>query len=189
MRWFLYFGFVFLTSCGYHLGQGELTERYRTISVPYVDGDEYGYMTAALVKEISRSGGFIYQNSGADLTLCVVVTDYSFDNIGYRYDRKKNGKIQRDIIPVETRATILAEFSLIEAASGCVVLGPVEMKSSLDFDHDHYNAGQIAPSDGQAINIFSLGQLTDYDTAVDSVYKPLYLNLAAKIVDYINNAW
>ena len=55
------------------------------------------------------------------------------------------------------------------------------IKASMDFDHDYY-------SSRHGVNIFSLGQLTDYDTAEDTVRKPLNDRLAEKIADYVINA-
>jgi hypothetical protein len=173
---------MLLTSCGYHAGQGELASRYRSITIPYIDGDEYGEFTAILAKEISLSGPLRYDRCNGDLTLYVSVFDYDYDNIGFRYDRKHDGEIEDSIIPTETRVEAIAEVSVIETASGCVLLGPVQIRAYLDFDHDYYySRGEV--------NKFSLGQLTDYDAAVDGSFRPLYEVLAHKIADYLYDAW
>lgn len=173
---------LFLSSCGYHVGQGDLTSRYSSITIPFIDGDEYGEFTAILAKEIALTGPLRYDRCDADLTLYVSVIDYDYKNIGFRYDRKKDGEIQHDIIPVETRVIAIVEVSVVETVSGSVVLGPAQIRASLDFDHDYYYSRD-------RVNMKSLGQLTDYDAAVDGSFKPLYEVLSHKIADYVYDAW
>lgn len=197
-------GALFLSSCGYYAGQGDITSNYSSITIPYIKGDEYGEFTAALAREISTSGHLRYDRCDGDLTLCVSVIDNDYDNIGYRYDRKNEkakdqekdekeegreeeeveggGKLSHSVIPVETRVQALAEVTVIETASGCVLLGPARINAFLDFDHEYYYSHN-------QINSTSLGQLTDYDAAVDGAFKPLYQILAHKIADYIYDAW
>lgn len=177
-----FFIFLVFSSCGYQLGQGSLPSKYQTISIPYVKGDVTGELTAALVKEIARSGAFQYQRSSADLVLCVTILDSYEENVGFRYDRDKDGELTDSIIPTETRVTALAEVSVTETCSGCVVLGPARIYASVDFDHDYYFTRD-------AVNIFSLGQLTDVDAAHDAVHRPLNNVLVEKIVDYLIHSW
>lgn len=173
-----------LSSCGYRCGSGceGLSSRYATISVPYVEGDQDGSLTSAIIKEITRSGAFDYRSCGGALTLLVKQIDVCEDNIGFRYDRKKRGKLTQDIIPTETRMTIVAEVSVVETVSCCTLLGPVRLSASVDYDHDYYSS-----RDG--INIFSLGQLSDFDEAYDAVQVPLHREIAQKIVDYVTQSW
>lgn len=167
-----------LFSCGYRFGQGELSSLYRSISVPYVQGDIDGRFTAALIKAISVSGEFVYKEQG-DLTLEVEIIDFRDENIGFRYDKNREGRLTKSIIPTETRLTVIALVRLKETFSGKLVLGPAHLSASVDFDHDYY-------SSRKGVNVFSLGQLTDFDAARDAVYRPLNSLLAKKIVDYIN---
>lgn len=172
-----------LCSCAYQLGQGGgLPCQYSTISVPYVIGDQEGSLTSAIVKEIVRSGAFEYRNCSGALTLNVTIIDLGEENIGFRYDRKKRGKLTKDIIPTETRMTIIVEVTVTEAASCCTVLGPVRLSASVDYDHDYYSS-----RDG--VNIFSLGQLSDLDEAYDAAQEPLFRAIAQKIVDYVSQSW
>jgi hypothetical protein len=181
------------------MGQGGLTSRYSSITIPFVDGDEYGEFTAILAKEIALTGPLRYDRCNGDLTLYVSVMDYDYKNIGFRYDRKKekgddsfnsddeddeDEEIVRDdsVIPVETRVKAIAEVTVIETASGCVLLGPAQISAYLDFDHDYYYSWNM-------VNETSLGQLTDYDAAVDGSFRPLYEVLAHKIADYVYDAW
>lgn len=172
-----------LSSCGYRFGQGDgLASRFSSISVPYVQGDQDGTLTATLIKEIVRSGVFEYRYQGGGLVLNVKQLDLDEDNIGFRYDRKKRGALTDDVIPTETRVTIFVEVSVTEAASCKTLLGPVRLSASVDYDHDYYSS-----RDG--INIFSLGQLSDLDAAYDAVQVPLHRAIAEKIVDYITQSW
>lgn len=170
--------------CGYRLDRGEglLTSRYRSISVPYVVGDEFGDLTAAVIKEIVQSGAFEYEAYTGALTLNIAQVDLREDNIGFRYDRRRSGKLTDDVIPTETRMIETVEITVVESASGCVILGPVRLSAYMDFDHDYYFS-----RDG--VNVFSLGQLIDIDEAKIAVRAPLNERLAKKIVDYLTQSW
>jgi hypothetical protein len=173
---------LFFTSCGYRGGQGGTLEVYQTISVPYVEGDWDGSLTAALIKTMSASGALAYRNSGGSLTLRVKVLDYQDQQIGYQYDRHKDGKPRKVVIPNETRTTIVTEVAVFETASGNAVLGPVRISSDVEYDHDYYEPRHH-------VNVFSLGQLTDIESAFDAAQKPLHDRLAKKIVDYVSSNW
>lgn len=171
-----------LFSCGYQWGDGGLSSSYRTISVPYVEGDWNGDLTAAIVQQISQTGTLKYRVNDGDLILIVSVVDERDQDIGFRYDRKKDGKFRSRIIPDETRIFITAEMKVMEAISGTIILGPVRITADVDFDHDYY-------STRGGVNIFSLGQLTDEDEAREAAHVPLNRRLAKKIVDYVNDYW
>jgi hypothetical protein len=173
---------VLLQGCGYRFGHGELTCKYHTICIPYVIGDKTGELTATLVKEMAKSGAFRYLSSGADISLKVAIIDLYEDNIGYRYDRDKDGERENYIIPTETRIALVAEVTVVENCSGCIALGPARIVAGVDFDHDYYFGSDH-------VNNLSLGQLTDIDAAYDSVQTPLYQALAEKIVDYVINSY
>lgn len=178
----LLFTAMFFEGCGYHYGQGGLTCKYHTICIPYVQGDNTGELTATLVKEMAKSGAFQYRVSGADLVMRIALIDLHEDNIGFRYDRDKDGERDSNIIPTETRITAIAEVSVCESCSGCTVLKPARIYASVDFDHEYYFGCD-------EVNDISLGQLTDYDAARDSVQTPLFQRLAEKIVDYVIHSW
>jgi len=168
--------------CGYRWGQGGALAARQTITIPFVEGDWNGELTSELVSQISQMGTLTYCAEGGALILQVKILDSRTDNIGFRYDRNRHGKLISSVIPDETRLTVWTEVALIEAASGCVILGPARLSAEIDFDHDYY-------SSRNAVNVFSLGQLTDYDEAYDAVERPLNRRLAQKIVDYVNNSW
>lgn len=174
---------LFLSSCSYKAGVGgELQTRYSSISVPYIDGDQSGLLTSLVIKEVVQTGAFDFRYCNASLTLLVTVIDIDEENIGFKYDRKKRGKLTKDIIPVEARMSIVVEVSVVDAASNCTVLGPVRLSACVDYDHDYYSS-----RDG--VNIFSLGQLTDLEEAYDTAETPLFKAIAVKIADYITNSW
>lgn len=159
-----------------------MLSNYQTITVPFVEGDWDGQLTVALVRQVSQAGRLAYQSDGGDLILKVILMDIDDENIGFRYDRNREGKRKNRIIPDETRSTAYAEVVLIEAASGKEVMGPVRLSADVVFDHDYYSIRN-------GVNIFSLGQLTDIEEAHDEAQRPLNQRLAQKIVDYINDNW
>ena len=170
-----------LTSCGYHFGSDSIASRCHTLCVPSIEGDRDGDLTSVLVEQISHSGCFTY-NQTATTILCVELVDSEDENIGFRYDRHKNGHIRKTIIPTETRLKALVDVSLVDSATGNKILGPVRLAASIDFDHDYYTSRN-------GVNIFSLGQLTDYDEAYDAAWHPLNVILAKKIVDFLCTSW
>jgi len=173
---------LLLSGCGYHFGQGSLISEYCTISIPFAVGDRDGDLTAALVKEMSRSAPLEYTCGEGDLTLLVTVVDIYDEHVGYRYDRKNDGRLKKSLIPVETRIYAVVDVTVMQTCSGCEVVGPARLKMYVDFDHDYYSVFDD-------VNVTSLGQLNDIDTARDSVYHPLNRAIAEKVVDYVNAAW
>lgn len=181
-RALVFLGILVFSACGYQFGEGELTKGYATISISFAGGDLKGALTQAVVNEIATQTNLLYVNGGADLELFMVLKEVDEVNVGFRYDRNKHNELVDYIIPAETRLKAYAEVTLWDRGQGCALVGPVLLEASNDFDHDYY-------SSRNAVNIFSLGQLTDYDEAYDAALKPLYQNLARKIVDYLKNIW
>jgi hypothetical protein len=179
----LILGCFFLSSCTYQFGHGELSERYSTISIPYIEGDQKGELTAEVVKMMSTSGAFRYvADHNGDLVLQIKLVELRDENIGFRYDRKRSGHIKKSLIPTETRVTALAEVTVVDARSGNILRGPTRITGNADFDHSYYTSRH-------AENVFSIGQLNDMDAARDAVMHPLNQHLAEKIVDYVINSW
>lgn len=141
---------LFLTGCGYHFGNGPLSMRYHTISVPYAEGDFDGSFTTEVIKQISTAGVFKYKRTASDLILKIRLIDFDNENIGFQYYVNKENKKTRETIPIETRLSVTAEVSVIDAVSGAEVLTPVRISASTDFDHDYY-------STKEGINEFSIG--------------------------------
>jgi len=180
---FRYLVYVFLllitASCGYNFSHYEADLKSKTpVYVPYVEGDREGILTHYLVKEITRSSLFKYSNTPNQLELKVKLLDLRDENIGFRYDRKKWGKLTRSLIPTETRLEASAEVTFIKMNTGEILYGPTVISAEVDFDHDYY-------SSRNGVNTFSLGQLCDIDSAMEAAQTPLYRLLAERIVDYI----
>jgi hypothetical protein len=182
-RVFIFFiSYLSLTGCHYQFGRGELSQRYQTISVPYVKGDQKGELTAEIIKRLETSGAFRYRSEGGELTLKVELVEFHEENVAFRYDRKKTGELKKSIIPTETRLQALAEVQLIERGTNQTIWGPMRVTASVEFDHTYY-------ATRDEINVFSLGQLNDFDAARDAVMHPLNRALAERIVDEVLNSW
>ncbi|MBS4167392.1 hypothetical protein [Parachlamydia sp. AcF125] len=172
---------LFLAGCGYRLAAGPGSSG-KTISVPYVQGDRDGSLTSAIVRELCNSGCYQYATDQGELSLLVKIVEVHDENIGFRYYRKKRGKLTNSVIPTETRVWAKVEIALIDNRSGEYVLGPALIETNVDFDHDYY-------LNLQGINVFSLGQLSDVDSARDAAWEPLNKAISQKVVDYIGNSW
>lgn len=176
------FTLLALCSCGYHLEENfPADEAPLYVNVPYIEGDFDGKLTAAVIKELSSSGKYLYSPSG-EMQLIVKIDDYYDENIGFRYDRSRKGRLKDYIIPTETRSFMMVEVELRCAFSEVAVREPVKILASMDYDHDYYTIRH-------GVNIFSLGQLTDVDSAEEAALVPLERKMAEKIVDYVVYGW
>lgn len=175
LRIYALIGCAFLFGCGYHLeGNGPK----KSIKVPFICGDPQGELTTKLIYLLNASG--YYRTGGEDSRYClsVYIIGNKDMNVGFRYDRNKDGALLNTLIPAESRWSILAELTLVDTYTNQILVGPARISASYDFDHDWYTT-----FDG--VNIFSLGQITDYADAKDQVQTPLYHKLAQKIVDLL----
>jgi hypothetical protein len=174
---------LLLCSCtGYKAGFGGLVDRYNNISVPYIKDDLEGKLTEAVIKEIVSEGSLHYAMNGGDLVLEAEIVEIEDDNIDFRYDRDSEGAVLKKVIPTENRLTAKVKMSLMERTSGKCVWGPVFVSAHVGYDYD-FNSLQSAEM------TFSMGQLDVIENARDAAYKPLYKQLAEKIVHQINNTW
>jgi outer membrane lipopolysaccharide assembly protein LptE/RlpB len=185
-RWI--FLLLALSGCGFHFGQGKLTTKYHTLSVPYVQGDLNGELTAELAKEISRSGGFHYKTSGGELTLLIEIVSKESERIGYRFDREKRKKSKR-LVPSEGRLRAVASVTVVEAGSGSIVLGPSRVEVWTDYDHDYFGSTEELMGATRRTADTSLGQLDDLDTAERMAETPLNRVLAKRIVNLLTQTW
>ncbi len=165
------------TGCGYRLGRGEIIERYGSVSVPYVEGDDEGVLTTALIRAITTSGTLAYRSYCSDLLLKVCLAKPEDTNIGFIY--APNSDI---VVSNEARLTMTATIRLIDRYTGCCILGPCDVTASLTFDFEP----DLSNVNDQA---FALGQLEMHNLALDAAKPPLYTILAEKITDYINHSW
>ncbi|MBT7461839.1 MAG: hypothetical protein HN685_04060 [Waddliaceae bacterium] len=173
-------------SCGngYQWGSANtLSHSYNTIHTPYVDGDNDGKLTAAIVRELETStGGLSYQQHSGELILHVKILDSYSENIGYRHKKDDNDDSLENIIQVESRLITKVEVSIEETATGKIISGPTLIDDSVDYDYDF---------DSNRTNLlaYSLGQMTTNENARGIVEDPLNVALARKIVSYINHIW
>lgn len=170
------------TSCGYHFGRGELIQRYSTVCVPYVEGDDEGVFTAELIHALNTQGCLSYRSCGADLALKVCLLAPIENNIGFIYAPKDETSVSNILTSNEARLMIVARLQLVDRRSGEAVFGPMEIESSIDYDFDP-DLSHVASHD------FSLGQLEMHNLAQDAAFPALYRLLAQKVVDYVNNSW
>ena len=169
------------TGCAWHLDPSLDTSQTQTISIPYVEGDATGELTSNLVREMEKQGGFAYRSDETGtLALKVRLLDDTYENIGFRFDPEKLHHHKKKLIPNETRQKDLAEVSVIDTTTGKVLLGPAYILSCVDYDHQNYSLNND-------INVFSLGQLSDIDTAIDALDTPRYQHLAREITQYLGN--
>lgn len=169
-------------SCGYQYGSVGIVSNQNTITIPYAEGDWDGGLTTALIKEVATQGVFNYQRDSAALVLKVKILDYDNRDVGFRYEQKKDGELKHTIVPVETRLSLSTEVMIIESFSQKPLLGPIVLSAYVDFDHDFY-------SSRNGVNVFSLGQLSDYDDAYDAAMRPLNELMAQKIATYIQDSF
>lgn len=101
------------------------------------------------------------------------------ENVGFRYDQNSDGELINTVIPAETRTSLLVEITLVDNYTHCRYFGPSRLSAGVTYDHDWYT------SHG-AVNVFSMGQVTDYFDAKDGIYPQLSRRLAKKIVDLLD---
>ncbi len=175
---------LILPSCGYRFGRGDIAERYCSVCVPYVEGDNEGVLTTALIRSLTTSGALAYRSYGSDLVLKVCLLPPRDTNIGFAYapDDKEDDGFKDIVVSNEARLTMTAKVALIDRCTGECILGPCEVTSSLtyDFEPDLSNVD---------FHDFSLGQLEMHTLAQDAATPPLYSLLAEKIVSYVNHCW
>src|SRR3569832_862156 len=98
-----------LTSCGY---RPVASDDKVTISVPYVEGDKQGQLTAEVIRQLTNSDIFEFVRKDGDLELKLVLNGDQHDVIGFEYDRTiKNGKVERNLMATENRRTISAQVT------------------------------------------------------------------------------
>ncbi|MGH2613367.1 MAG: hypothetical protein ACRDFB_10025 [Rhabdochlamydiaceae bacterium] len=175
---------MILASCGYKTIS---SEDRPTLSIPYVRGDEEGFLTNAVISEMSRTGLYDYVSSGGELELKIAVVGNHEEVIGYRYDRsEKKGNLQQNLLATENRRHAAAEVTLYRASEDQPIIGPIVVTATAEFDYIDvstiHELAFITPSGKRAKVIdFSEGQLDSVEGAQDNVVSPLYANLAKKI--------
>lgn len=168
--------------CGYRPGHGSFLSSYKTICIPYVEGDDQGVLTTFLIRSFEKQGRLCYRSRGAQLALRVCLFAPEEKTIGFAYAPKDERDVENVIVSNEARTFLKARVTVIDCVTGTCVLGPFEVGTWIDFDYEP-DLGNV---DAHA---FSLGQLEMFDLAEDAALRPLYQLLAQKIVDYVVNSW
>ena len=173
---------IALNSCGYRWGNSCLGSQCRSLTLCYIGGDQEGFLTSALVRELSSNGSFYYKRSGGELLLKVEILNVADAPVGYRFDRDRNEEVNQRIITAEGRLQIVARVSLRDCRNACCLISPTRVTAFVDYDHDYNSSGNRVPA-------FSLGQLDDAEVARDVALLALGDKLAREIVDFISIAW
>jgi hypothetical protein len=179
---FLFLCIVLFTACGYRVGRGGSLVSYSTVCIPYVQGDDTGLFTDAIIHTVVAKTNLNYCSQGADLTLKVCLLQPINENIGFAYAPNDERGLAHVIVSNEARLTLTAEVTLLDQCSGRCLMGPTEITYSIDYDFE---------PDLSNVNFhaFALGQLEMNNLAQDAAFPPLYTLLAEKIVDYVNYSW
>jgi len=183
----------FLTGCGYHWEESDqLATHYQTLAIPYVQGDEEGFLTDALVKAVGLSNQFSYAKGGELIFEGKIISNQT-SNVGWQYDRDPvSGTRINRLVPNEGRREVTVRFSLVAARTGKVVYGPIDVSAHVDYDFvdsdSLLDTSFLTPTGRrQSVLFFSLGQLDSMQGAQSSAREPLYQKLATKIVRGIEN--
>jgi hypothetical protein len=171
-----------LSGCGYRWGADSEILHDRTLSVPFIEGDCEGELTAEVIRELIATGEVEYSHHCGELTLEVRLIDLREENIGFRYDREGAGQLTNTVIPSEARLTALAEVTVTKSVNGVIMIGPDLVTASIEYDHDYY-------SNQGGVNLFSLGQLNDIDLAKQAARRPLYRALGRAIAQHVIHSW
>lgn len=173
-----------LTSCGYRTAA---SDDKTTISIPYVEGDNQGQLTAEIIRQLTNSDIYDFVREDGDLVLKVSLVGDRNDHVGFKYDRtEKKGKIEHNLMATENRRMLTAQVILSRGATEEVIFGPLNITATGDYDYIDVNTlKELAFHDPQGkrkktIN-FSLGQLDSIEGAQDAVLTPIYRQLAQKI--------
>ena len=175
---------LLFASCGYRYPSEEEITYSQTISIPYIAGDPDGILNNELTYQLSASGKFCPAQSRGDLILQVVILSDTHERIGFRYDRDNpSGDLEKNLLGVEDCRMVIAEVSVIERGSDKVILGPCEVRASVDYDYtDPGSPRDLLFAKTQPIMPFSLGQLDSQEGAHDDSARPLFKILSQKIV-------
>jgi hypothetical protein len=161
----------------------------KTISLPFVEGDIDGRLTAQIIKAITTETRLRYIPSGGDLTLHAKIVEKERTHIGYKYDQQEiTGALINRLIPDEGRRRIIVELSLFEGERELIE----SMQVSAESDYDFVNSDTVDDlsfvndsGERQSILTFSLGQLDAWEGASDVALNVAFDRLAKKIVDGI----
>lgn len=181
---FLFVGVGLFSSCGYHLDRGPLVgqARQRTITVPYIEGDCNGELTAGLIAALAASGAFTPLPSGGDYLLVGRLKQVERMNIGYQYDRNlATGLRTKRIVPNEGKLMYELVIELKEK-EGLVSAPPFCIAADVDYAFNPL-------SNDNELAVESLGQYVTISAAEEAAFPLVVKELSVKAVDHLLNSW
>ena len=172
-----------LQGCGYRSTlQSNALSSYHSISVPYIEGDNEGYITSQVIEALCSSGAWKYRTYQGELVLKVKILGTKVEDVGYDRSFNANNQVERWMVPNERLLSILAEVQVLDSSTHKVVFGPKAVSANVKFDFDpEYNEDNLVP--------FSLAQYNFVENAERSAKTPLNAKLAKNIVDALINDW
>ena len=182
---------VLLTSCGYHVIGFKQTSTV-AVAVPYVQGDFKGFFTEELVRALGVASNLQF-DTHADKQLIVKIVDENSHKIGYRYDRELDGKLKKNLLPIENRQKIKLKIEIVNKKDQKNYFGPFEFSDDIDFDYVKEDSLRdlsfIDPITGQRRTAlaFSLGQLESISSAEDAAKIALYQQAAKRLVELLDS--
>lgn len=181
-KWTSFLIVLLCSSCGYRYTG--MDRDPVTISVPNIFGDSDGWLSNEIVYQLGSSGCFICTQQEGEYSLVVDILSDIDERIGFRYDRDNpSGKLEKNLLGVEDRRTLVANISLVQKGSGKVVIGPSEVSASVEYDYtDPGSPKDLLFAKKEPIMPFSLGQLDSQEGAQSAAARPLFRKLAAQIV-------
>jgi hypothetical protein len=195
-RYFSFFWvFSLLTACGYRWEPEYPTAARPSITVPFILGDEDGMLTSSIVQALGSSGLVSVRNHNADYRLEVSIVDHQTGIIGFRIDPQKiRGQMNQNILACEGRKSMALKATLYVGSSDKIAYGPYEVVGDADYDFidgDSLSDLTFLSKNGAVTEVlpFSLGQLEPSESAQEAATRPLYHQLANKIVDAIAAEW
>ncbi|MDN3507513.1 MAG: LPS assembly lipoprotein LptE [Simkaniaceae bacterium] len=175
--------------CGYQIKTAP-NAAYRTVSVPYFEGDGDGRITAQVIQSLATETPYRYISGKGDLTLSGKVILNDVGQIGYKYDRTPAGALENRLVPDEGRSIVTVEFTL--SSGDEIILGPITVTGTGNFDFvnpDTINDLSFVDTTGatQSVLTFSLGQLDAKEGASDAALNVAYTEIASKIAHAVCN--
>jgi hypothetical protein len=180
---------LFNSSCNY---QWDVQEK--TLSIPYIFGDEDGMFTSMLVQAISSSTGARVACEASQYRLEVALVKQQNEVIGYRQDPQKiRGKVRKEILADEGRRTLSVDVTLYKVGIEEPIVGPERLFARAEYDYVDGDSYQDLTFElngkTKTVLSFSQGQLQSAEAAQEAAARPLYRQLSQKIVDLIATHW
>ena len=173
----------FCQGCGYRSAiHHNALSSYKTITVPYIEGDGDGQITSRVIQSLSQSGAWQYRTFDADLILKVKILGTKAEDVGYNRFFGPDNQTERWMVPNERLLSILSEVTVVDMKTQKIVLGPENLSTSVKFDFDpEFSEDNLVG--------FSLAQYNFVENAERSAHRPLNESIAQTIVDYLVNSW